>query len=134
MLSGLVYLAVGACAGGSDGAAPAPTSPAATQAGVHVADPLDVRGATACTTVPPDVLEAAGMDPATATDASNDLATICDWHSADGVEGLRFTLSVDTAIELMYASVGHLPDYTPFTLRGHPAVRDGRAESTICRV
>ncbi|MCF7553322.1 DUF3558 family protein [Pseudonocardia sp. WMMC193] len=119
---GLFWLS--ACSGGS----PEPV------VDKSVAPPLDARGLVACNVVDPSALKAARVEPGTATDASNELASRCDWQSADGADSLSLLINVDYNIERIYAAADSIGGSERFEIDGYRAVREGGVDATICTV
>jgi len=136
----LVLLAVvamsilGACSR-DDPARPTPTdSPAPTPLAPDVVRPLDATGSSACSMLGPPDLNAIRLNPQTAVDGSNAIASACTWESSDGQESLTLVLNVNTSFELLYAARDSADAFVELTIRGHPAVRENPSDSAICTV
>jgi len=127
----LVGLAlVGILQGCSSPAVP-PEPPAPENPGPH---PLDVRGRRACSLLTRVQLTAVGIDPLTARDTSNDLATDCHWTSTDSRRSLYLVVSVNSPMERVYAALEVNGPLQTFELGGRRAVREGAPRASTCTI
>jgi len=105
----------------------------ATQAG-RAERPIDVRGRSACSLLDADQLRVASMEPTTAVDKSNSLATACLWKSRDGVEAVYLVVSVNSPMERVYQALEAAGPPQNLDLRGHRAAREGTDKTSGCTV
>jgi hypothetical protein len=72
------------------------------------------------------------MDPSSASDDSNHLATVCHWQSTDRTTQATLSLNVNTSFDLIYLSKDVVQGFAEFTLKGFPAVREVGPGSSTC--
>jgi hypothetical protein len=126
-----LIFALSACASGQGKTAGSTTLPNGDASQEH---PLDARGITACSVLGPEQLATAGMDVGSAVDRSNAIATSCTWMAVDRTGAINLVINVNNSLELIAAPRREMKEFTDFTFRGLPAVREGSQESSICTV
>ena len=123
-------LVLGACAR----AEPPPPRPEVSVEAARVEHPLDARGLRSCEILP--ALDAAriDIDPRTARDESNAIASVCLWQSLDRAMSIRVILNVDYSIEVMFGSLQAAEGRREYEIRGYPAVRESPEGASLCAV
>ena len=126
-----------ACVGPSSPAQPPSGATARggeTVSAPRVERPIDAAGLAACDLLQDAQVIEVSLDPSTATDQSNQLATACSWESSRDSTTLTLTLNVRTTLDLLYGARDLIDEFHEFTLEGFPAVREGAADALICTV
>jgi len=74
------------------------------------------------------------MDPLSALDTTNTIATACNWSSADKHESLTLVINVKSSLDALYAARDAADAFEEFTVRQYPAVRENPSGAAICTV
>ncbi|GAA4552140.1 hypothetical protein GCM10023175_45310 [Pseudonocardia xishanensis] len=113
---------------------PQPTQPPAGRPVPDLPREIDATGISACAILSSEQLVAVRMDPASAEDSSDRVASSCRWRSADRYEKMTLIVNSDYAVDLLYAASDAAPFFEEFELRGQPAAREDPPDSSICTI